>query len=329
MSTPKPRVCIVGLGLVGGSIGLALRQAEAASTVVGHDKDGAASNKAKKLGAVDRTDWNLVSACEGSDLVILATPLGAIEPTLNAIAAYLKPGCVVLDTASIKEPVMAWAEAILPDTIHFVGGDPIVGATGAGQSGLDAARADLFQNSVFCLVPSATADEHAVRMTANLVALLGAKPIFIDPVEHDGLLAAVDHLPAIVALALLEMSISQPFWRELRKVAGASFETATRLATADPSIYGDLAASNRDNLVRWIDTFSTALASLRQALLEGDPQDLLARFETALEERNKWLQDHLAGNWDEGLRQELPERVNLMDTFLGSFWRRGAKKREP
>jgi prephenate dehydrogenase len=328
MSIPKPRVTIVGLGLIGGSIGLALREAEATSTIVGHDKEREANNEAKKLGAVDRTEWNLISACEGSDLIILATPLGAIEPTLKAIAPYLKPGCVVLDTASVKEPVLAWAADILPEPVQFIGGNPVVGATSEKQSGLAGARADLFRNGLFCLIPSKTADEHAVQMAANLVAVLGAKPMFIDPVEHDGLVAGMDQLPALVALALLEMAADQPTWRELRKVAGASFETATRLVAADPSMYADLTASNRDNLVRWIDTFSASLASLRQALQEEDSDVLLERVEAALKNRGEWLRDRATGQFDEGLRQELPERPSLVDAFLGGFWRRGARKKE-
>jgi prephenate dehydrogenase len=322
MSAPKPRVTIVGLGLIGSSIGLALREAQATSMVVGHDRERDVSLQ----GAVDRTDWNLISACEESDLVILATPLSGIETTLKAIAPYLKPGCVVLDTASIKEPVMAWAAETLPDTAHFVGGDPIVSGSVEGRGGPEAARADLFRNSVFCLVPPLEADEHPIQMAANLVSILGAKPIFFDAVEHDGLLAGVDHLPVIVSLALLEMAVDQPTWRELRKVAGSSFEMATRLAGADPGIYSDLADATRDNLVRWIDEFSAALASIRQALLEGD-EDLSKRFDTALIERAKWLKDQESGQFDEGLRQELPERPSMMGMFLGGLWPRRERKK--
>jgi prephenate dehydrogenase len=326
MSTPKPQITVVGLGLIGGSIGLALRQSDAASSIVGHDKEREASVQAKKMGAVDRTDWNLISACEESDLVVLATPLSAIEPTLKAIAPYLKAGCVVLDTAPVKQPVMAWAAEILPDTVYFVGGDPIVGTASGPQGGLATARADLFQNSLFCLVPSAGAQEHAIQMCANLATVLGAKPMFIDAAEHDGLLAAVDHLPAVVALALLETAVDQPTWRELRKVAGSSFEIATRPALSDAAY---LAASNRENLVRWIDTFSASLASIRQALLDDEEQDLLERFGTALEERSKWQRDRAVGDWEEGPRQELPKRPGLLESLLGGFWGRTARKREP
>jgi prephenate dehydrogenase len=327
MSAPKPRVTIVGLGLIGSSIGLALREAQAAAIVVGHDRERDVSIQAKKLGAVDRTEWNLISACEESDLIVLATPLSAIETTLKAIAPYLKPGSVILDTASIKEPVMVWAAESLPDTVHFVGGNPIVPAGAPGQGGVQAARADLFRNCVFCLVPPVEAEDHPIQMAANLVAILEAKPLFFDAVEHDGLLSAVDQLPVILSLALLEMAVDQPTWRELRKVAGSFFETATRLADSDPGVYSNLEASTRDNLVRWIDTFSASLASIRQALAEGDP-DLEGRFDSALIERAKWLRDQAIGQWDEGVRQEIPDRPSIMEMFLGGFWRRRPKEKE-
>ncbi len=325
-SVPKPRVTIVGLGLIGGSIGLALRQSEAAAAVVGHDRDRDASAQAKKLGAIDRTEWNLVSACEDSDLIILAIPLGAIAPTMEAIAPYLKPGCVVLDTASVKAPVLDWADEFLPEEVQFVGGNPVVGGHLGNLSGIESARADLFQHGLFCLVPSAGADERAVRMVANLISILEAKPMFFDAAEHDGLLAGVDQLPAILSLALLEMAIEQPTWGELRQVAGTSFETSTRFASADPSTYSDLVVHNRDNLVRWIDTFSASLASLRGVLLKEDEEEFAERFEAAMKERGKWLQDQALGIRDEGLRQELPERPNLMETLLGNFWRRSPKR---
>ncbi len=203
-------------------MGLALRNANLTSAVVGHDIDRSVAGKAKKVGAVDRTDWNLLSACDGADLVILATPVDAIEPTLEAIGPELRPGCVVIDTATIKEPVMAWAAAMLPDGIHFVGGDPLPGPAAAGLSGVDAARADLLENALFCVVPSPSANEEAVKLAIDLVQIFGAKPLFLDAVEHDGLVAAVEHLPMILALALTETLVHQPAWRELRKVAGAS-----------------------------------------------------------------------------------------------------------
>jgi len=328
MSKPKPQITIIGLGMIGASMGLALRQAGVASAVTGHDKDMGIANQARKLEMVDKAEWNLISACEKADLIILATPLGAIEPTLKAIAPYLRPGCVVIDTATLKAPVLAWAEAILPKEVHLIGADPIIvsqppAGLEAQATGLKAARADLFKDALFCLVPAADADPSAVKLAADLATILGAKPFFLDAAEHDSLLAAVDHLPAITALALLETAIGQPSWKELRKVAGLPFELATHLASTDPSSYSDLAAANRGNLVRWIDALSAGLASLRQALAEGTQEALAERFVKAAAERDRWLNDRVTGRLLETVPDsQMPGKAEMFDAFLGSGLRR-------
>ncbi len=325
MSREKPRVSVVGLGLIGGSIGLALRQADVVSTVIGHDRERTAGNEAKRLGVVDQVHWNLISACEDSDLVILALPVGAIEETLKVIGPYLRPGCVIMDTASVKRPVMTWATEHLPGRVHFVGGNPILSTAFEAQGGLEAARADLFQTGVFCLVPSPTADSDAVKLVTDLVSILGAKPLFMDAAEHDGLLAAVEHLPTVLALAMLEVVIYQPAWRELRKVAGPAFEAGTQLVTLNSVAHSDLYVLNRDNLVRWIDQLSASLNSIRQTLEEDQAEALLERFQHALEGRQKWLLDRSEGQWFEGPRTEMPARMSVMDSLFGSFWRRKPK----
>lgn len=321
-------------------MGLALREAGVASAVIGHDKEMGIANQARKLEMVDRAEWNLISACEKADLIILATPVGAIEPTLKAIAPYLRPGCVVIDTATLKAPVLAWAEAILPKEAHFVGTDPIIASQPSvgievQATGLKAARADLFKDALFCLVPAPQADPSAVKLATDLVAILGAKPFFLDATEHDSLLAVAEHLPAIAALALLEMAIGQPSWKEVRKVAGPPFELITRLASADPSAYSDLAMANRDNLVRWIDALSASLASLRQALAEGTHEALTERFVKAAAERDRWLNDRATGQLLETVQgSQMPSKSEVFDAFLGSGLRkalsgeRGAPKRE-
>jgi len=329
MSTKKPRITIVGLGLIGGSMGLALRQAEAAASIIGHDKDPAASKQARKLGAVDKTDWNLVSACEESDLIVLAIPLSGIEETLKAIGPYLQPGTVLVDTAALKVPVLAWADEILPDGIHFVGMDPIVGEIASGAVGLDAARADLFQNRIFCLSPSPKVDASVVQLATNLIAVLGARPLFMDPIEHDGLLGAVDQLPPLLALTLLDAAVRQPSWREVRKVAGGAFESATQLFSNDPEVYSHLFLTNRENIRRWIDAFVASLSAMRQALDENDATILADRFEVLIEERNKWLRDRAQGSWDVDRSRAMPPKPNLLaDTFLGGLWRKRFEKDE-
>jgi prephenate dehydrogenase len=322
----KPTITIIGLGLIGGSLGLALRQADVASAIVGHDKELEASKQAKRLGAVDRTDWNLISACEQSHLVILAIPVDGIEPALKAIGPHLLPGCVVMDTATLKAPVMASVADILPEGVHFVGSTPIIPSPVEGV-GLEAARADLFRNGWFCLVPPASADPQAVKLAADLVSSLGARPLFVDPLELDGMLAAVEHLPPLLALTLLDMASKQPSWRELRKLAGPSFEIGTRLVSAGPEGYSEMLLANRDNVLRWIDAFSQSLSSMRRALVDGEPEPLTQRFEAALAERSKWLRDREEGQWADLPGVEMPEKSQMLTSALfGGLWRRRQKK---
>jgi prephenate dehydrogenase len=326
MSATKPRITIVGLGQVGASMGLALRQAEVASAVIGHDRERSASDQAKKMGAVERIHWNLVSACEEADLIIVSTPLDGIEDTFQAIGPYLRPDCVVIDTASLKAPVMAWAAEHLPPQVHFIGGDPIPGRGSQGQGGVDTARADLFQGGLFCLMPSPTAGAESVQLASELASILGAKPLFLDAEEHDGLLAAVDHLPVLLALTTMETMISQPAWRELRKVAGPAFEASTDLVSVPSAAQSDLYLLNKSNLLRWIDNYSASLQSIRELLVQDQAEELMGRFGRAVQEWNHWMADRSEGQWMEGPRTEMPERPSMMDTFFGTFWRRKPKK---
>jgi prephenate dehydrogenase len=324
MTIRMPSVTIVGLGLIGSSAGLALRQAGVADTVVGHDCDPEANRLAKKLGAVDRTDWNLISACEHSDLVILATPVGAIQELLQALGPDLRSGSVVIDTASLKGPVLDWAEEHLPDHVHFIGGNPII-TRAVEEGGTRAARADLFRGGLFCLTPSPRANAHALKLATDLVNILGAEPLFCDPQEHDGLLAAVEHLPSLLSFALLETVVPRPNWREMRKVAGPTFELATRLTMSDPRTEADLFVSNRENLLRWMDLFLGALASIREQLA-GDEAEILGKRFTELQiKRNEWFADRSRGHWDHPLQQELPERPSLLDGLIGGGLRKKLK----
>jgi prephenate dehydrogenase len=175
-------------------------------------------------------------------------------------------------------------------------------------------------------VPSPTANADAVKLATDLVAILGAKPLFSDAAEHDGLLAAVEHLPALLSLGILDTVIHQPAWRELRKVAGPSFDASTQLITADSAANSGLYMLNKDNVLRWLDVLSASLSSIRELVEQEDAEALAGRFTAALQERNKWLAARTEGDWYEGPRTEMPQKVNMLDTFLGTFWRRKPKE---
>ena len=319
----KPRITIVGLGLIGGSLGLALQRVKTNFEIMGHDLEHAIAGRAQKLGAVDKIDWNLVSACEGADLVFIATPVMAIRETLTAIAPYLKPGCVVTDTATAKGQVMRWAEEILPDTVSFVGGDPLVSKGGTGMdaavsTGLDEVSADLFTGALYCLIPLPNAGPEAVRLLTDLVSLIGARPYFIGAAEHDGLMAGVDHLPFILSTALLSATTHSVSWREMRRMAGYTFREATRFASDDPHTYRDICLTNRQSIVRWIDACLESLREVRELVAAEDGEGLESLFTEVLTARGKWLQGVDEERSEAQRALEETKRGGLRELLFGS-----------
>jgi prephenate dehydrogenase len=281
-----PRITIVGTGLIGTSIGLGLKKVGTKAEIVGHDKDRQAATRAQKAGAVDKADWNLPSSLDGASLVIIATPLAGVRQTLEIIARDAPAGCIVTDTASVKVPVLAWADELLPAHMSFVGGHPLV----RQQPGAEGAHADLFDNMPYCLCPSARADEDAVRMVTDLVGGLGARCLFIDAAEHDGLAGGANHLPVVIAAALTEMLATQGAWRDLGQFATSEFELGTRLAAgANEADSQALLLANRENIVRWIDEYVPLLQLWRERLTAGDEESLTAVLRAVRETRERWL----------------------------------------
>lgn len=311
----KRKVAIIGLGLIGNSIGLGLGKDARDFEIVGHDKDSAAASVSKKLKAVDKAEWNLISACSNADLVILALPPSAIRETLEVVAGELKPGAIVLDTASIKAPVQAWATELLPDAVMFIGTDPILAVDEAG--GGAAARADLFEKATWAICPSPTTAERAVKMAADLAERLGAQPLFLESIEHDSKQAAVDQLPAVVSMALLTSLVSQPGWRESRRLAAGQFESSTRLMSDDPRVFGDAVLANRDHVVTWIESFVDAMLSWRDVIGAGDEEAILKGFKAAMDERARWLRDRRNARWEEVEPAPVDQGNPVARIFLG------------
>ena len=311
---PKPRITIIGLGLIGGSIGLALQKVKTNFEIVGHDREHSIAGRAHKLGAIDRTEWNLISAVEGADLIIIATPVMAIREVFAAIAPYLRPDCIVTDTASTKQQVMGWAQEMLSETVSFVGGDPMVSK---GESGIEAADADLFVDAVYCLTPLPSAKPEAVKLLVDLVSLIGARPYFLDAAEHDGLVAGVNHLPFILSTALVNATAQSPSWREMRKLTSYAFRNATHLAPGDPATYRDICLTNRRSIVRWIDTYLESLKELREAVAAEDTEGLEGIFKETLVAREEWLRGGQEDLWGAPTEAVRPPRRGLLLGRIG------------
>ena len=288
------RVTIIGLGLIGGSIGLGLRQwSEAQGTgksvleVAGFDTDLDQQHYAQKIKAVDRASWDLARAVEGADLIIVASPVGAMEQTFETIGPLLKAGAVVTDTGSTKFDVLAWAKRLLPTTVSFVGGHPMAGKA---QS-IEAADADLFKGATWCVAPAVTATEEAVRTVLGMVAALGAEPFFIDPAEHDAYVAGISHLPFTISAALMRTVSADPSWRDMKSLTAGGFRDVSRLAAGSPAMHRDILLTNRPAVSRWLDSYIEMLTDLRRNLDAGDEaasEALLDFFTQARDARAEW-----------------------------------------
>jgi prephenate dehydrogenase len=313
----KTQISIVGLGCIGTSIGLALHQSETPLHIVGHDKETDHAATARKLKAVEKTDWNLIGACEDADVIILAIPMHAIEDTLRALAPHLKAGCVVTDTASLKAQVVAWAEDVLPETVTFVGGNPVVASQGTGP---DAADAELFRGKLYCITPGPDAHPDAVSLVTNLVSVIGGQPYYLDAAEHDGLMAGVEHLPSALALALVNSAVQGTGWREMRKLAGGSFEQLSALVGEDPDALSSLLMANKDNLLRWLDAYVLALKEVRDLVAQGESEPMAQYIDQAVVARRQWLHD----------RRDKFSEMKSVDVERGGFMRQlliGGKRR--
>lgn len=284
------RVAIIGLGLIGGSIGLGLRQwstspgqpGASSLEIIGFDTDLEQQHYAKKIKAVDRAEWELAKAVRDADIVVVATPVNAMREAFTDIAPHLKSGAVVTDVGSSKERVLAWASELLPRTVSFVGGHPMAGKT---QS-IEGAEAGLFKGATWCVCPSTTASDEAIRNVLGMIAALGAEPFFIDPTEHDAYVAGVSHLPFALSAVLMGTVSRDPSWRDMKTLTAGGFRDMSRLAAGSPAVHRDILLTNRAAVARWLDAYLDQLHELRAKLDEPE--------ETA----GPWLTDYLTAGRD-------------------------------
>ena len=276
----RARISIIGLGLVGASMGLAIRKAKPEIEVVGHDSNGEATKQALKLGAIEKSEWNLISACESADVLVIATPALAIKEVFQKAGPYMQKVQVVTDTAGSKADVLRWAQELLPQ-IAFVGGDPMVGPLDDKAT----PRADLFQGVTYCLTPSPTTPREAVQLVVGLVELLGAQVYFMDPHEHDGYIGVADHLSFMLSAALLRMvaekgaPVRVP--ADVHRLIGPTFRRTAGFSSEDPKTFRDLCLTNRDSIVRWIGVLRNSLDELSALVQEGDTKKLESLFNDA------------------------------------------------
>lgn len=286
-SDGKKRITIIGTGLIGGSIGLALKAAGLNGIeIVGHDRERGVDNQAERKGAIDRAEHNLPRAVQGAAMVIIATPVLAVREVMEQIAPDLQEGAVVTDTASTKAHVMQWAKDLLPPHVSFVGGHPMAGKETAG---IEHAEATLFRGKAYCVCPAVDAPDTAIKSVLGLAQIAGAEPMFLDPEEHDVYAAAVSHLPLMISTALFHLLRSSPAWPDMGLMASSGFRDVTRLASGDPQLSHDIWVTNREAVIHWLDRMASELQGFRDLLQDAKDETLLATFARAQMERESFL----------------------------------------
>jgi prephenate dehydrogenase len=279
------RLVIAGVGLIGGSLGLAARERGLVGEVVGFGRTEANLRVALERGIIDSYTFAPAEAARGTDLLLLAVPVEATGPTAEKFLPHLPPGCVITDAGSTKAQVVTIMEQLLPPTLHFVGAHPIAGTEHAGAA---AAFATLFEKRLCVLTPTPRTDPGALTRVRALWEGVGMRVEEMDVLMHDQVLARVSHLPHIIAFSVMNAILdTRAAAVDLLPYAGSAFADLTRVAASPVEMWRDICLSNREALLVAISEFEQALAQLKAAVASGDGKALDAAISRARAERQR------------------------------------------
>jgi prephenate dehydrogenase len=311
----SPHIAVIGVGLIGGSIALAARERMGAS-VAGFDDCGEALRTALARGALDRACTSLAEAVAGAEAVFVAVPVAALSHAVGAALQAASGDCVVTDVGSTKRAVVAAHR-----DPRFVGGHPLAGAE---NSGVEHARADLFEGATWYLTPTSSTSGLLYERLYRLLRGLGAGPAAIEPETHDVILATVSHLPHVLANVLVSQAAQAlAAGGERLPATGPSFRDATRVAGAPSAIWSDIYLSNRDALAAGIQDTIARLVGVREALLAADAARITDWNEHAAVDRRRLLEAQLAGGPLFELRASVPNRPGVIAQLALELGRAG------
>ena len=280
------KITIVGVGLLGGSIGLAVRQRRLAGEVAGFVRRAASLKDCEKAGAVDYATTDLLAAVSNADLIILCTPLAQMRPLTRQFLPALKRGAIVTDVGSVKADVMRELESLVKKSgAHFIGSHPMAGGE---KMGVLAARADLFECAVNIVTPTKNSSASAVRKLEKFWKSLGARVLKMPPAQHDLLVSRTSHLPHVVAAALANLVLNPAHPKTQSQLCANGFRDTTRIASGSPEMWRDIVLANRENLRVALDDFVRELQCL-QAILRLRRGGKIEKFlATAKSRRDNW-----------------------------------------
>jgi prephenate dehydrogenase len=280
------KVTLVGVGLLGGSLGLALRQRRLADSVAGYVRRTASIKACAKADAVDLATTDLREAVMGAELVILCTPIAQMGPLTEQLCPWLQAGAIVTDVGSVKTSVVRSVSPLVARAgAHFIGSHPMAGSE---KTGVGAARADLFSNTVCVVTPQRESNHSAVRKVIELWKSVGSRVVRLSPEVHDEMVSRSSHLPHIIAAQLANLVLSPENDKLLASLCANGFRDTTRIASGSPEMWRDIALANRQNLLGAIGSFERGLAGFKRALKNGDLASISHFFEQAKKRRDKW-----------------------------------------
>lgn len=270
------KVTILGVGLIGSSLALALRENGLCSAIYGYGRTEEHLERAVEQGIIDAYSLGAGKACEGSDLIVFATPVGMFKPLIEEISASVKEGAVVTDVGSVKGDLAYALEGLVPAGVFYIGSHPIAGSD---KSGINDARPGLFKGALCVITPTEKSDRDALQKISALWSGIGGRVEFMDPYEHDRAYAVVSHLPHLIAYELVNTAadIDASYLR----YAGQGFRDTTRIASSSPELWRDICIYNRKNLISDMDIFIKRLEKVRNSLINSDADSLEKEFAAA------------------------------------------------
>jgi prephenate dehydrogenase len=280
------KIALIGVGLLGGSLGLALKQKRLARTVAGYVRRTKSIGECKRAGAVDVATRDLAAAVDGAELIVLCTPIGQMRPLLEQMLPAVQRGAILTDVGSVKASVVADLEGIAARAgSYFVGSHPMAGSE---KTGVSAARADLFEGAVCVVTATRKSNARAVKTVQQLWQAVGSRVLKLPPEEHDLFVSRSSHLPYIVAATLAHTVLDPESPRYQGMLCANGFRDTTRIASGSPEMWRDIALSNCKHIGRGLEMFIGQLQRMRRLIAQADKQSLEKFLLEAKSRRDKW-----------------------------------------
>jgi prephenate dehydrogenase len=273
------RIAIIGLGLIGGSLGLALKRLGRSDLrIVGIPRRSETLATALQMGAIDEGTTDHVKGASEADIVFVCTPMHLVNPIISEIAPQLKKGAVITDVGSSKYEILSQAEKSLPKGVYFVGGHPMAGKE---TTKLESADPELFRDKVWIFTKTSRTSSRALEQVKQLVEQIGAKVLVTDPKTHDLAVAAISHMPLAVAAALVNAVANEPEKELMSKCASSGFRDTTRIASGDPVLGVDMFTTNQKAVLKMLGEFKKSLLNLEKLIKTGNGEKIREELEKA------------------------------------------------